>query len=78
MKQKVGMIGLGIMGSAMAGNLLKGGFEVIGYDIIPERIKDLTDKKGIGAVSCKEVAQKADVIITSLPSNEALHRKSVV
>ena len=74
MKQKVGMIGLGIMGSAMAGNLLKGGFEVIGYDIIPERIKDLTDKKGIGAVSSKEVAQEADVIITSLPSNEALHK----
>lgn len=32
MKAKVGMIGLGIMGSAMAANLLQAGFEVIGYD----------------------------------------------
>ena len=28
----VGMIGLGIMGSAMAANLVKAGFEVFGYD----------------------------------------------
>jgi len=73
MKQKVGMIGLGIMGSAMAWNLLKEGFEVIGFDILSERIKDFTDKRGIGAASCKEVAHKAEVIISSLPSDEALH-----
>ncbi|MSP97892.1 MAG: NAD(P)-dependent oxidoreductase, partial [Betaproteobacteria bacterium] len=31
-KQSVGMLGLGIMGSAMAANLLRAGFTVIGYD----------------------------------------------
>jgi 3-hydroxyisobutyrate dehydrogenase-like beta-hydroxyacid dehydrogenase len=73
MKQKIGMIGLGIMGSAMSGNLLKGGFDVLGYDVLPERVKELEDKKGIGAASCKDVAQQVDVAISSLPSNEALH-----
>jgi putative dehydrogenase len=72
-KQKIGMIGLGIMGSAMSGNMLKGEFDVIGYDVLPERIKVLEIMKGIGAASCKEVAQQVDVVMSSLPSNEALH-----
>jgi 3-hydroxyisobutyrate dehydrogenase-like beta-hydroxyacid dehydrogenase len=74
MKAKVGIIGLGIMGSAMAANLLQAGFEVIGYDIIPEKIEEIKDRKGIGAASPREVAQKVDILITSLPSDEALHR----
>ena len=73
MKQKIGIIGLGLMGSAMAANLIKAGFAVIGYDIAPERVKDLQDLNGTAAASCKEVAREADVVITSLPSNEALH-----
>ena len=72
MKQKIGMIGLGIMGSAMSPNLLKAGFSVVGYDILPELVQVLVEKGGIGTGSCKEVAEKADVIITSLPSVQAL------
>ncbi len=72
MRQKIGMIGLGIMGSAMSPNLLKAGFSVMGYDILPELVQVLVDKGGIGAGSCREVAENADVIITSLPSVQAL------
>ena len=72
MKQKIGMIGLGIMGSAMSPNLLKAGFSVVGYDIVPELVETLVKKGGVGAASCKEVAANSDVIITSLPSVEAL------
>ena len=72
MKKKIGMIGLGIMGSAMSPNLLKAGFSVIGYDILPELVQVLVDKGGIGAASCREVADNAEVIITSLPSVQAL------
>jgi len=46
MTQKVGMIGLGIMGSAMSANLLEAGFSVIGYDIVPELVETLVDKGG--------------------------------
>src|SRR5258708_37167103 len=33
----VGMIGLGIMGSAMSSNLIRAGFKVVGYDVLPRR-----------------------------------------
>jgi 3-hydroxyisobutyrate dehydrogenase-like beta-hydroxyacid dehydrogenase len=72
MIRKVGMIGLGIMGSAMSGNLLKAGFTVFGYDIMPERVEAFVNRKGVAVHSCREVAEKADVVITSLPSMDAL------
>ncbi|HSS65335.1 MAG TPA: NAD(P)-binding domain-containing protein, partial [Gammaproteobacteria bacterium] len=37
MHEKVGFIGLGVLGSAMAGNLVESGFRVIGHDIDPEK-----------------------------------------
>jgi putative dehydrogenase len=73
MAQKtVGMIGLGIMGSAMSGNLLKSGFHVIGYDVLPERLRALERGGGAAARDCVEVASHAAIMLTSLPSAEAL------
>jgi 2-hydroxy-3-oxopropionate reductase len=40
---KIGFIGLGIMGKPMAKNLLKAGYPVVAYDIVPEAVKDLID-----------------------------------
>ena len=39
--EAVGVIGLGIMGSAMAANLVRGGFRVVGYDVLPEAGRQL-------------------------------------
>ena len=72
MQQTVGMIGLGIMGSAMSANLLKSGFPVVGYDVESKQTEILVSRGGVAAVSCREVAEKADVILTSLPSIHAL------
>ena len=74
MDQKIGMIGVGIMGSAMSANLLKAGYEVIGYDVAPEQLDGLVREGGSGAGSCREVAEQAEVVITSLPSGEALQQ----
>jgi 3-hydroxyisobutyrate dehydrogenase-like beta-hydroxyacid dehydrogenase len=74
MDQKIGMIGVGIMGSAMSTNLIKAGYAVIGYDVDPQRVDALVRQGGSGAGSCREVAEQADVVITSLPSVEALHQ----
>jgi putative dehydrogenase len=67
----VGVIGLGIMGSAMSANLLKAGFAVSGYDIAPARRAALRRAGGKPASSAAGV--KAPIVITSLPSAEALH-----
>jgi 3-hydroxyisobutyrate dehydrogenase-like beta-hydroxyacid dehydrogenase len=74
MDQKIGMLGVGIMGSAMSANLLKAGYEVIGYDVAPRQLDGLVREGGKGAGSCREVAEQADVVITSLPSGEALQQ----
>jgi 2-hydroxy-3-oxopropionate reductase len=62
----VGFIGLGIMGAPMAGHLMKGGHKVFlhSHGGVPTT---LTDAGGIACANGKEVAQKADVIITMVP-----------
>jgi 3-hydroxyisobutyrate dehydrogenase-like beta-hydroxyacid dehydrogenase len=69
---KVGVIGLGVMGLAMAQNLMRSGFVVHGYDINPTRKKLFKAAKGSVCRSVQALAEKADVLITSLPSAAAL------
>src|SRR5437899_12011973 len=68
----VGMIGLGIMGSAMSANLLRAGFEVVGYDVAPRPQRDHRNAGGSVARSCREVAKRCAILVTSLPPSEAL------
>jgi len=72
MSKRIGMVGLGIMGSAMSGNFLKSGYSVIGYDVATARCDELAGKGGTVAGSPGEVAANADIVITSLPSSAAL------
>jgi 3-hydroxyisobutyrate dehydrogenase-like beta-hydroxyacid dehydrogenase len=67
----VGVIGLGIMGSAMSGNLLKAGFSVHGYDVVPARRAELEKAGGTALHSLSEL--DSPVVISSLPSAQALH-----
>ena len=71
MEKTVGIIGLGIMGSAMADNLIKAGFRVVGLDVRPDPIDALVAQGGEGASSVREVADRTRVIITSMPNTAA-------
>jgi len=62
----IGFIGLGIMGSPMAGHLLKGGHQVFLYSI-PSIPQPLVEAGGKACANGREVAQKADIIITMVP-----------
>jgi len=68
----VGVIGLGIMGSAMASNLLQAGFQVIGTDIIAERRAQLAEAGGVACEGTREIGQRCRHIVLSLPSEVAL------
>ncbi|MCM3763237.1 NAD(P)-dependent oxidoreductase [Alkalihalobacillus oceani] len=61
--KRVGLVGLGQMGMRMAFNLIKAGYEVVGYDIDKNAIKTLADHGGKPANSLKEVAEFSDVVI---------------
>jgi 3-hydroxyisobutyrate dehydrogenase-like beta-hydroxyacid dehydrogenase len=71
-QQTVGMIGLGIMGSAMSFNLGRAGFRVVGYDVAAGPRGAHARAGGVAARSPREVAKRADIVITSLPSATAL------
>lgn len=71
-QESVGIVGIGIMGSAMMRNLLKDGFRVVGHDIAPAAMARIAEAGGETAASPREVAERASIVITSLPSPEAL------
>ena len=74
--QKIGFIGLGIMGKPMAKNLLKAGYELIVFDINQDAVKEVMAQGAASASSSKEVAQNSDIVITMLPNSP--HVKTAV
>jgi 3-hydroxyisobutyrate dehydrogenase-like beta-hydroxyacid dehydrogenase len=68
----VGLIGLGIIGTAFARHLLADGDQVVGFDILPERRAALAGMGGIAAASPREVADQTEVILTAVASLGAL------
>jgi 2-hydroxy-3-oxopropionate reductase len=65
----VAFIGLGIMGGPMAANLVKAGFDVVGYNRSPEKVKELVEKGGRGAEDVASAVREADVVITMVPDS---------
>ena len=86
---RVGMLGLGIMGSAMSFNLLKAGHEVWGHDPVAKARKALTRAGGQAFAAPEKVIQSCSILMTSLPHVKALedvvvqllahgHRRTIV
>lgn len=68
----VGVVGLGIMGSAFMQNLRKAGFDVVGFDVAPAAMDRLASAGGLAASSPREVAERAPIVFTSLASYDAV------
>src|SRR5437764_1360801 len=71
-RDRVGVIGLGIMGSAMSRNIIGAGFPVTGYDVLAARRTALSKTGGQAARNVRDVATTVPIVITSLPSADAL------
>ena len=71
MKEMIGVIGLGIMGGAMAEALLEAGFDVAGYDVRSAARSRLRKAGGKALASAEAVAAQAEVIITALATTAA-------
>lgn len=58
----IGLIGVGLLGSAIATRLTAAGYRVLGYDLVPER--------RLGAASAQEVARQCRTIVLCLPTSD--------
>ena len=72
MSETVGIIGLGVLGSAIVPNLIRSGFAVAGYDIDRVKAESLAKQGMVIAGGIHDVAARAEVVITCLPSVAAL------
>lgn len=68
---RVAFIGLGKMGAAIAGNILKAGFDLTVYNRTPSKMEPLLNLGAKGSRSPKEAVMEADVVLTCMP-NDAL------
>jgi 3-hydroxyisobutyrate dehydrogenase len=70
MKKQIGFIGVGVMGKPMAKNLMKAGYSLHVYDIVKEPVKELVGAGAQAAQSAKEVGEKAEIVITIVPTSK--------
>src|ERR687896_1010301 len=70
MAEKIGFIGLGIMGRPMAKNLMDAGYELVVHNRSPEKAEELAKEgNATAAGSPREVAQACDIVIAMLPDS---------
>ena len=72
MSESIGVVGLGVMGSAMARNLIAAGHQVLGFDIDPGKVSTFADIGGEPATSADDIAGVSELLIFSLPTTSAL------
>ena len=69
MAERVGFIGLGIMGMPMARNLMDSGYELTVHNRSPEKAEELGKEGAAVAATPREVTENGDVVITMLPDS---------
>lgn len=66
----VGLIGVGLLGSALASRLIGSGLRVYGFDSNKGQLASFKQSDGIACESATEVVQNCDVLILSLPTSD--------
>lgn len=67
MPRRLGFIGLGLMGKPMATRLLEAGYTVAVHNRSQGAVRDLAGRGAIACTTSREVAERAEVVITMLP-----------
>jgi len=70
---KAGVIGLGDMGSGLARNLIKNGFETSGFDLSERRMKDFEDMGGVVCTNAADVGKHADAVYVMVMNGAQAH-----
>ena len=69
MPERIGFVGLGIMGMPMAVNLVRAGHDVTGYNRSPAKTARFAEQGGTGADSVLDAVRGAEVVLTMLPDS---------
>ncbi|MPZ59890.1 MAG: NAD-binding protein [Propionibacteriales bacterium] len=69
----VGLVGLGLMGSAITTRQLASGYAVHGFDVLADARDDHVKRGGEPAASPAEVATRSRVVVLSLPNGQVSH-----
>jgi 3-hydroxyisobutyrate dehydrogenase-like beta-hydroxyacid dehydrogenase len=72
MSERLGFVGVGAMGSRMTRNLLDAGYEVTVFDLDDEAVAAMVGAGGAAGDSPRDVAERADVVLSSLPTADAI------
>jgi len=73
-KERIGFIGLGIMGSPMCRNILNAGFPLVVNDVATAPMEALAKLGAATAASPAELAREADILITCLPNADIVEQ----
>jgi 3-hydroxyisobutyrate dehydrogenase len=75
---RIGFVGLGIMGTPMAGHLVRAGYQVTVFDVLPSAISEFLrlHSDARGSASPAAVAVNADIVITMVPDGRAVQEVS--
>ncbi|MCY3824195.1 MAG: NAD(P)-dependent oxidoreductase [Nitrospinae bacterium] len=77
MSQRVGIVGMGLMGQAFIKNMREAGFEVQGFDVDPARMDDLSEKGGHPVETPAAAARGVNFVITSLPTSDVVREAAL-
>jgi 2-hydroxy-3-oxopropionate reductase len=69
-EQRVGAIGIGLLGSALSATLLERGYDVVAYDPDPRRIDEHEARGGRGADSIAAAVADVEVVLLALPTSD--------
>lgn len=70
MKESIGLVGIGLAGTALAEHLLSAGFDVVGYDIEPSKRRHLEELGGTAAQGPADVARRCRRVVLSLMTTD--------
>ena len=70
MAERIGIVGVGLMGSAFSHHLIESGFEVRGFDLDEKRMGELHERGGHPVESPAAAAEGARFMLTSLPNSD--------
>src|SRR5688572_29077010 len=70
MSDRVGVVGMGLMGSAFTHHLLQSGLQVQGYDLDESRGRQLHERGGVPVESAAATARGSRWVLTSLPNSD--------